>query len=133
MKQLKFIHVTKTAGTSIENIAKEKNINWGRFDDEYKVLSPSPSCWWHHVIPKSTKYDWFIVIRNPIDRVISEFYCPYDKVDKRRFSIKQFNDYIVEKIQTWTSNQSGHYHPQFLHIENKDKDTKIHILHFNNL
>ncbi len=28
-KPLKFIHITKTAGTSIENIGKENNILWG--------------------------------------------------------------------------------------------------------
>ena len=39
MKQLKFIHITKCAGTTIENIGKKNNILWGRFYTEYG---------WHH-------------------------------------------------------------------------------------
>ena len=35
MKQLKFIHITKCAGTSIEDIGIENNILWGRFHTEY--------------------------------------------------------------------------------------------------
>ena len=34
-KQLHFIHIPKNAGTTIENLAKENNILWGRFDKEY--------------------------------------------------------------------------------------------------
>ncbi len=29
MKELKFIHITKCAGTFIEKIGKSKNIHWG--------------------------------------------------------------------------------------------------------
>ena len=36
LKQLKFIHITKTGGTTIEEIGKENNIKWGRFHKEYK-------------------------------------------------------------------------------------------------
>lgn len=34
-KELKFIHITKCAGTSIEDLAKEKGIFWGRHHEEY--------------------------------------------------------------------------------------------------
>jgi len=44
MKPLKFIHITKTGGTSIENTAREHLINWGRFDNELKFLGPT---FWH--------------------------------------------------------------------------------------
>ena len=39
MKVLKFIHITKCGGTTIEDLGKSNNIDWGRFHQEYG--------WWH--------------------------------------------------------------------------------------
>ena len=36
-KPLKLIHITKCAGTSIEDIGKENGLLWGRFDKEYNL------------------------------------------------------------------------------------------------
>ena len=47
MKQLKFIHITKCVGTSIEDIGKQNNIKWGRFHMEYG--------WWHEIFPNLPK------------------------------------------------------------------------------
>ena len=74
LKELKFIHITKTGGTTIEEIGKENNINWGRFHKEYKI--------WHQPLIeinnfKIQKYDWFMIVRNPYDRIISELHCNY--------------------------------------------------------
>ena len=70
MKPLKFIHITKCAGTSIEDIGKKNDICWGRYHKEYN--------WWHEPfinLKKSLKkkYDWFVVVRNPYTRILSEF------------------------------------------------------------
>mgnify|MGYP003963831651 CR=1 FL=1 len=32
---IKFIHITKTAGTTIENIGNENNYKWGMYDKDY--------------------------------------------------------------------------------------------------
>ena len=130
MKELKFIHITKTAGTSIENLAQENNINWGRFDLEYKNCSKMVNSWWHHVIPLKNKYDWFMVVRNPYDRIVSEFYCPYDTIDKTNYSKEQFNSYIQEKLKQIKIKDYDHYRPQYLYLNN---NVKIHILKFENL
>ena len=79
MKQLKFIHITKYAGTTIENIGKKNNILWGKFHTEYG--------WYHENFSNKNeklklKYDWFMVIRNPYERLISEFYCRWGGVGK---------------------------------------------------
>lgn len=90
MKKLKFVHITKTSGTYIENIAYEKGIPWGRFDPlpNYLVeLSTSP---WH--IPYKyfnelelcnilDEYDLFTVVRNPYTRVISELFCKWGSAE----------------------------------------------------
>ena len=54
MKQLKFIHITKCAGTTIENLGKEKNILWGRFDKEYS----SGFEYWHNIFQNIDKKLW---------------------------------------------------------------------------
>ena len=98
MKILKFIHITKCAGTSIEDVGKENNILWGRFHKEYG--------WWHEIfINKSKelklKYDWFVVIRNPYERLISEFYCKWGGIGTHHnidnINEKEFNLYIKKK------------------------------------
>jgi hypothetical protein len=71
MKPLKFIHISKTGGTTIENVAIEKNIKWGKRDIEYSDYT--------HTLTKFTdikiinQNDWFTVVRNPYSRIVSEF------------------------------------------------------------
>ena len=86
MKELKFIHITKCAGTTIENMGKKNNILWGRFHKEYGcnyILGPP----WHEIFKNQNtnlklKYDWFVVVRNPYERLISEFYCKWGGIGK---------------------------------------------------
>ena len=81
--KLKFLHVPKTGGTSIENAAKENGIFWGRFDkslvDGLSNGSSNKSSnkktnisAWH--VPQQTEGVSFCVIRCPFDRLISQFY-----------------------------------------------------------
>lgn len=81
-----------------------RGLHWGRFDSQYRApgLPGSP---WHHPFPKlpaplrhrgsedefsrasyaflglrCTKhqgFDWFMVVRHPVQRVVSEYYCPW--------------------------------------------------------
>lgn len=137
MKELKFIHITKCAGTSIENIGKKHNINWGRFHKkEYGS--------YHRVFvnkPKSLreKYDWFLVVRNPYERVISEFYCRWGGIrihgkSPYKASVKEFNNYIKKSILSCKKNINrvpiGHFCPQYLYI---DSNVTQHVLQFENL
>ena len=85
MKELKFIHITKNAGTTIENIANDNSVKWGRFDCDhlrnYKKPGFNGSIW--HTPRRFMKegvYDGFktfAVVRNPYDRCLSEFHCPW--------------------------------------------------------
>jgi hypothetical protein len=130
MKALKFIHITKNAGTTIEDIGKHHKILWGRFHKEYGG--------WHKLFPnKSTKiklkYDWFMIVRNPYERLISEFYCKWGGIGKlkniRHIDKKKFNSYIKTKILNRKS-EGTHYTEQYKYI---DKRTRIHILYFENI
>lgn len=133
-KELKFIHVTKTGGTTIENLGKDNNILWGRFHKEYG--------WWHQPFNKKTlnlkkKYDWFLVVRNPYDRVISEFYCKWGtpiKKDKYNVSDNEFNEiikyYINNRLTDHTKLGIGHYLEQYKYYDEK---FNIRILKFENI
>ena len=77
----------------------------GRFHKEYKVSPKKIKTNWHTQfgllsIELKLKYDWFVVIRNPYERIISEFYYSIKswniKVELKS-SIKFFNKYIKKK------------------------------------
>jgi len=78
MNNLKFLHIPKTGGSSIEYAARKVGINWGKFDKSLKLdrtyaVGKGPFSKWH--IPQSVEgSDMFCVVRNPWDRIISQFY-----------------------------------------------------------
>jgi len=103
-KELRFIHITKNAGTTIEEVSKDKSCKykscegWGRHDEQLRELScgvptrpigycrSNFNCFWHtppRYFSKADlrswlkKVDLFVVVRNPFTRVLSEFYCEY--------------------------------------------------------
>lgn len=91
LKKLKFIHITKNAGSAIENFGQTININWGKFDTDIKSMTAylpkmNIHAFWHiptiyydnNILKKiMNSYDFFVVVRNPYDRIISEFYCKW--------------------------------------------------------
>jgi hypothetical protein len=77
---LEFIHIPKNAGTTIENIGNESGLRWGRFSPEDRNFVTEGNCTYWHIPPKyykpGSKYDTdetFCVIRNPYDRMVSEY------------------------------------------------------------
>ena len=135
--ELKFIHITKTAGTSIEDAGNKVNILWGRFHTEYKISDPTETrAPWHKcfsLLDPSiiNKYDWFTVVRNPYDRILSEYYCNHTGVTKYKIkhTKEQMNSYLIEKIVN-RSNKGGHFVEQYKYLH---PNKKIHILKFENL
>ena len=132
MKELKFIHCTKCAGTYIEDLGKKHNKSWGRFHKEYK---PNHHKKFTLLNPKvKKKYDWFIIVRNPYDRILSEYYCKWGGIGKNlkiKHNKQQFNSFLVRSIKKLAFRGKGsHYTPLHKYI---DKSTKQYIIKYENL
>lgn len=125
---LKFIHITKCAGTSIEDAGKQIGLNWGRHNAEYGH---------HHrpLINMESKfintYDWFMIVRNPYDRILSEYYCKWGGIGNKQVNHtkEQMNKFLINKIKH-ISKQDFHYMEQYRYLH---PGVKIHILKFENL
>jgi hypothetical protein len=88
--ELKFIHIPKNGGTSIEQVGRENNVSWGMLDscsgapvDGYVIEPQCPNnvgncSSWHsprHLQANcpSLAEDSFCVTRDPYDRLVSEY------------------------------------------------------------
>ena len=110
---IKFVHISKTGGSTIEEIGLKHGMKWGQFDNEYlnkdyiKLLNCSS---WHTPI-KYYRYNpykdniLFTVVRNPYDRVLSEFYCPYTGYFSRN---NYNNDKSNETYEEWLITKKNH-------------------------
>ena len=142
-KKLKYIHITKCGGTFIDALGNEQNISWGKSDKEYGF--------WHEIFINKTnelkeKYDWFMIVRNPYDRIISEYYskearyckgqkCDFhDLVNFNHVNKEEFNNYLIDKINN-RSLTGDHYTEQYKYIENIDdnKNINVNIIKFENM
>lgn len=127
-RSLKFIHITKTGGTSIEDITFAKNVSFGRIHKEYG--------YWHELpIMKSmnliNKYDWFTFVRNPYERIVSEYYweaAVYPKQNLLQKTLNEMNQYLRFKI-TKRSHTGDHYTEQYKYI----LDKKMFVGKFENI
>lgn len=132
MKELKFIHITKNAGSSIEEIGRKHKFLWGMYHHEYGL-------WHEYFTNKSfdlkTKYDWFMIVRNPYDRILSEFYCNHKgfRVNNMKFSNTKegFNEYLMYRISN-RELRGDHYAEQYKYLDTCT-NIVIHILNYENL
>lgn len=123
-KNLKFIHIPKTAGTSIENAAIKNDILWGRFDKSLKSFN---NCSPWHCPQKMTDY-CFCVVRDPFDRFISQFYHENELKNYNSKKLNEFIEYKLSLIKNNINTADNHFLPQYKFCENCDI-----IISFDNL
>ena len=130
----KFLHITKTGGSSIEEYGFKLGIKWGRYDrlfyennKNFKKLG-----FWHiplNYFDRDTinKYNWFTIVRNPYHRIISEInylikdnYLQFNKVD--------MNVYLYEILSNIYINDKDN--KQILNKEFIEKNDKMYAFHF---
>lgn len=137
MKELKFMHITKTGGSSILYSAEVRGIKWGRLDplilDNKYLKNNVDHASIKYLINKElyenikNQYDWFVVIRNPYERMISlvNWYKTYDPRFEN-FDKKELLE-ILLNIDDFGTLPASEY------VYDKNEKITKHILHFENL
>jgi hypothetical protein len=146
--KLIFIHIPKTAGTSIEHVLNfngdingDKK-NWYGNIDDYELDHSTIDYLIKNCKYYNNTYLKFCVVRNPYERLVSEYhYCKnYDsRFIKKTDNFKEFIYYLRDNFDFVLSNEEknhfliSHYLPQykFTHINNKCEMDMI--LRFENL
>jgi len=124
MKRCIFIHIPKTAGTSIEQYIKDGNRN----DLQYLGVRSNRSM--HHFMAIELKkelgyifnlYYKFSIVRNPYDRLLSEYYwTPIPNVGYKSGKTKfEFLNYVTEVVNNnkyFDNIYNDHFIPQYLFL-----------------
>lgn len=117
-----FVHIPKTAGTSIEYLLgfKERDINILRtgWENSVKIggcIYVPQHLTSRHLMDHPTsqnywdEYYTFSVVRNPYDRILSEYYGHVLRDNKKKFSNNEFKKWFLDKV---IKQESCHYIPQ---------------------
>lgn len=146
ISQLKFIHIPKTAGSSIELVGAQNGIKWGERDAG--VLSRhQPTCGKNvsirHIPLNCFKlgnpykdYNVFAVVRNPMTKIISA-YNFLNRSKKNERNAQHLNIWIKESFEKYKDDPHVHTNmilPQHKFIYYEEPDCKVHhILRFENI
>lgn len=128
-KKCIFIHIPKTAGTSIEQFIKDDNKN----DLEYLGVRGNRSM--HHFTALELKmelkyifdlYYKFSIVRNPYDRLLSEYYwTPIPNVGFKAGKSKfEFLNYVADTVKNkkyFDNIYNDHFIPQHQFLFNNKK------------
>jgi hypothetical protein len=145
MEKLLFIHIPKTAGTTIQNtIEKCDNFIVRPQTTELHYLKMNGSVNWYHypLIMYSDlgkeylkKFKLFTVVRNPYSRIVSLYNCQWFNIEQtyNQDTEKQFNEKIIKFIDIDRKNESYKYKKQYLYTHLNDIKFVDHILKFENL
>lgn len=138
-----FIHITKTAGSSIEKYYLKNNKKIGKFDkklNKIKNLKFKGCNKWHiplkyFNIKLYNYYNYFTIVRNPYNRCISEFYCNWTGYKEANPTKLDFNKFITNKINLMLKNKIVSFIPCYEYVtDNKNNLLKnIFIIKFEEL
>ena len=155
---LKFIHIPKNAGTSIENAAEKHNIYWGfkewtkkdhkKNENIFNNKNPWINVYNKKQPPKGLCFPWhrnygelgpdflkkddktFCVVRNPYTKIVSAYKYAYGNESSK----KGLNEFIKNKLTNFEKNKFSngcHILPQYKFTHEKIKCDNI--LKFENL
>jgi hypothetical protein len=149
--KLKLVHITKTAGTALEQWGAKHGFSWGFFWSELsnKAYGHPPhfgAAPWHtppRLFQRSPYdgYEMFAVVRDPYARIISEFRCPWTgfcctdgstpevkKTRRAQATVNDLNAWVLEKLGKGKARppfHRGHLVPQHMYIFREDGSNLI--------
>jgi len=115
---LQFIHIPKTGGTTIENLFKGMNVSVGRFGVTYEIY-PIHGCSKWHTPPLTSVKNSFTFVRDPYERLQSEFYWGYTYFEhyrsypKNNTGFHQWVEYILKRAKFERTISDCHMIPQY--------------------
>lgn len=142
-EKMLFIHITKNAGSSIEEALFDAGIKVGRFDHRFPK---SARAFWHLKLSSRSdseieaikNEDSFAIIRNPLDRVVSEYNCKWgNKIAQSKD--KRVINYVIAKYLFETlgilnkSSATGHWERQWDFVAWNNKLIVRNLLAFEHL
>lgn len=123
----KFLHITKTGGTSIEEFGIKLGLKWGKYDKNFYGKYKN-SGFWH--VPLNylesdifNKYNWFTIVRNPYARIISEINFLI-KSEHLKFNKVDMNVYLHNILSNIITNETN------LNKEFIEKNDVMYAFHF---
>tara|TARA_Y100000992_G_C21272879_1_gene497932 strand:+ start:425 stop:1108 length:684 start_codon:yes stop_codon:yes gene_type:complete len=141
-KSLLFIHIPKTGGTYVEEVFNKHNYKIGRFDNNKHLEEKNKCNFWHTPVKYNKNinfkdYRVFTVVRNPYDRIISEYNWGsfgeyYKKLNvSKNTEINQF----ISKLNTNEKIYDGDCHllPQSEYLTDYYGNKVENIIHQENL
>ena len=151
-KELKFIHIARTAGNSITLAGlngKPKQL-WGKYGQYQQMHSLIGSVNNNNIlrmvqlpltVEQINKSDWFTVVRNPYEKIVSAYkflkkqnhrWINYDISDEKELN-KDLRNLIERSKIKWEDKTflNGHFLPQYFYL-NPDIKT-LHIIKYENL
>ena len=130
LDSLTFVHIPKNAGTSIEDFGKQHGKSWGKYAKRTmkRESTQNKSCSiWHDpsmsMKNQSVNDNTFCVIRDPVDRFVSEY--KYSRRKKGKCSPEALNQWAERALEdvsrnSNTSRNDCHLIPQSTFMANCD-------------
>jgi len=130
-QNLTFLHIPKNAGTTIEDLAHENGVDWGRHMTWDSCIPGHGQCWarWHEppaLLHDSSPYvntTVFCVTRDPYDRIISEYKYIYENPAYQWGNAPIFSEYGCSErgLNDWiksvlTSFEGGETYLEMCHM-----------------
>ena len=127
---LRFLHIPKNAGTSIEEAGLTIMQKWGKYDTKLKNMNDVHA--WH--VPQPIGKNAFCVIRNPFNKLLSEF--RHEVILAFNHNSTKFSPnahYNAESLNKWLEISLKKVHQNPHHIDNHFLPQHYYAEHCNHI